>query len=424
MSNMMAKMRDKLKSRQKSFTQDEAIFPFWKLNFGGSATLRFIPYEDEHSGGFWTEKKMLPMSFADPENPDGEVFFKAPCREMYDRSQKCPVANIVRGLYDEVKALTDEGQTRAAEDLKKIASKHWINLVAYYQGFVIKPGIQEDSEPGNPIRIFPLTKKLHNQIYATLMDEENPFDSLPTGEFSMEDIQALIDGQLPDGEDEESFMAKFYGNNFILKKTQQGEYANYDTSSWSRKDEPLTDEQIAAIAEHGYHDLSKKLPERPSDEAYEVLTEMMKVSVARAQGEDEGLWNPEWEEAFEFIKPYRPKSKGSDSEGGSSGSAVSSRIKRNMNKGADSDGDDDGEDKPKGGVSGSVRDRLKAKRGAGKKDEPAEAEEDSDAEDQTAEDQTDDNDSDDGEDEQPAKAKASSDLASRIKGRVKKKQDA
>jgi hypothetical protein len=150
-------------------------------------------------------------------------------------------------------------------------------------------------------------------------------------------------------------MSKFEGYNFIIKKLQQGEYADWTTGSgWSKSQYTLTEEQLAAIAEHGLHDLSKRLPPRPTNEQYDVLTEMMEVSIQRMLTGENGYWRKEWEEAG--FKPFkaRENSGGTEAKGTGRSSAATSNAAK-----ASGDGDttvDSGE-------AVSALDRLKAARG-------------------------------------------------------------
>jgi hypothetical protein len=149
-------------------------------------------------------------------------------------------------------------------------------------------------------------------------------------------------------------MSKFEGYNFIIKKLQQGDYADWTTGSgWSKSQYSLTDEQLAAIAEHGLHDLSKRLPPRPTDEQYDVLTEMMEVSIQRMLTGENGYWRKEWEEAG--FKPFkqREKSGGTEAKGTTRTTAASSNAEKAS---GDSDSTVDS------GEAVSALDRLKAAR--------------------------------------------------------------
>lgn len=344
MSTMLERMRARIKERTPTYERDYSIFTHWKMKFGASSTLRFLPYNDAYTGAFWAEKVMLPMQFADPEDDSKVVKFLAPCREMYVHNEKCPVLGPVRELYAEEKELRNSGDGKGADAIKRIAGFHWKKPTYYYQGFIVKSGMTEEDLPENPIRVFPFNKQIHKMIFNSIFEaDEDAFETLPCGEFTEADVQAILgDGDVD--------MAKFEGYNFILKKEQQGEYANWTQgSSWARSVAMLTDEQLAAIAEHGFHDLTKRLPDRPSDEQYDVLAEMMQVSIDRQVKGENGVWQKEWEEAG--FKPFRQR--GKDGEGDSSGSSASS-----------DDAPAKSEAKaPSGGGASNALERLKAARG-------------------------------------------------------------
>lgn len=341
MTTMLERMRKRVNERAPQFEKDYSIYAFWNLKFGGSSTLRLLPFNDPHTGGFWAEKVLLPMQFTDANDPTKVVKFMAPCREMYDHANKCPILAPVRELYAEAKELKNTGNTKEAERLQKIAGFHWKKPTYYYQGFVNKSGMAEDETPENPIRVFPFNKKIHQIIYNSIFNsDEDPYETLPCGEFDMEDVQALLGD---DGGDVD--MDKFMGFNFIVKKMQQDKWADWTTSSnWSKSQSALTAEQLAALAEYGLFDLSLRLPERPSDDAYEVLAEMMALSVNRQLTGEVAVWNPEWE-ALGF-KPLRQR--GDKPEGGETSSAPAGETKQSTEEGAG---------------TGDALSRLKAARG-------------------------------------------------------------
>lgn len=350
----IAEMRKRLKEKEKKNNVNESVFPFWNMNYGKTAIVRLIPWLDELSQAFWTERKLMNMNFVDPENDARKVFIKAPCLEMYVNDQYCPVLGVVRDLYKREKDVRSKGNVAEAERVKKVASWHWVKPTYYYQGFVIQPGFEEETVPVNPIRELPFTKKIHTVVYSSIMDDDDPLDIIPTGDFTLEDIQAILNDEVAEDQLEDT-LKKFEGYNLLLKKTQQGEYADWSSSKFARGEKVmLTDEQIAAINEYGYHDLRKKLPERPTDEQYEVLVKMMEASIAFSLGEGDGTWDPEWEEAG--FKPYRPKNSGGDDDSGDDGDGGSSSSSESKSKSSSSSAATN--------KGASLRDKLKAARGA------------------------------------------------------------
>ena len=365
-SEALRRFREKAKEKQGGFEKDHSIFPFWNLPFDGSATLRFIPFEDELTETFYTEKKIIRMNFLDPNDETKIVRFEAPCYEMYSRDKKCPILQPVRDLYQEAKGLKNAGDTTEAERLEKVAGAHWIKPIFYYQGFVIKPGMNEAESPENPIRIFPLLKQIHNLILAKLMsEEEDGFEILPTGEFDLDDVNALLtEGSVPEDEIER-LLTKFEGINFILRKTKQGDYASYVTSSWAGNPTMLNEEQMEAVHTHGLHDLRKRLPEQPTEEQYELMTEMVNISIGRLLGQDDGFWDPEWEKAG--LKPKKDRNTGGgDSDdkpastsrrGAGAGQASKLRSQLSKARGGDSDAS-------ASGTVSDVMNKVKRTRGA------------------------------------------------------------
>jgi hypothetical protein len=155
---------------------------------------------------------------------------------------------------------------------------------------------------------------------------------------------------------DDSVLEKLDGFNFIVKKGKRGDYAEYvKGSSWATNNvATLDEEQVIALHTHGMHDLQKRLPDRPSDEKYEVLTEMMEVSIKRMLDDDNGVWRKEWEE--HGFKPFRAKDKkATDTDSGGTEAAASV-------------------DKPAGGASaGNSMSKLRKARGAQAAEAPAEA---------------------------------------------------
>jgi len=364
MSMNLKAMKERLNARKKTFEVDNSIFPFWNMDFNEVTSLRLLPYADEMTGGFWAEKKVIPMKFVDPADSSKIVNFKAPCLEMYTRDEKCPVLKHVRALYTEQKAAQNAGDTAASTALKSIANAHWLSNTFYYQGTVRKSTLKEENVPVNPIRVFPFTKKIQGWIMNTVVNnEEDPFERIPTGEFDIDDVHALVGGSL-DAAAKKELLTRMQGKLLLLKKAKQGEFADWASgTAWHSQWGPVTDEELAAIEEHGFHDLSKRLPERPTADQYAVMEEMISISIGRMMGDDEGLWNPEWEEVG--LKPFRPRNEGgSDSSGGPSYRRPSANTKNESD-------DSSSEETPKTSVS-AVMDKINLARGA-KKTETVEA---------------------------------------------------
>ena len=86
------------------------------------------------------------------------------------------------------------------------------------------------------------------------------------------------------------------GTDFRLSKTTKGQYADYSTSKWARKESGLTEENLASIDTHGLHNLNDFLPAKPTAEGVQAIAEMFQASV------DGELYDPQKWGAF--FKPY------------------------------------------------------------------------------------------------------------------------
>jgi len=86
------------------------------------------------------------------------------------------------------------------------------------------------------------------------------------------------------------------GTDFRVTKTTKGQYADYSTSKWARKERALDETELAAIDTHGLYNLSDFLPKRPGAEEIQAIAEMFQASV------DGELYDVErW---GNFYKPY------------------------------------------------------------------------------------------------------------------------
>ena len=70
-----------------------------------------------------------------------------------------------------------------------------------------------------------------------------------------------------------------HGLDYRMKKGSKGGYADYSTSSWARRERPLSDAENAAIQTHGLFNLSDFLPKKPTEVELKVMKEMFEASV-------------------------------------------------------------------------------------------------------------------------------------------------
>ena len=268
----LAEIRAKLSSMESkpgsnnSPQSDNAIYPFWNIDEGTSTVLRFLPDSDTDNTFFWVERQMIRLTF--PGVIGGEnrpVTVQVPCMEMW--GDTCPVLSEVRPWFKD-------------PSLEDMGRKYWKKRSYIFQGFVTDNPLNETT-PENPIRRFVIGPQIFNIIKGALMDPD--MENLPTDYVN--------------------------GTDFRLTKTTKGQYADYSTSKWARKESGLTEEQLGGIDTHGLHNLNDFLPAKPSAEGVQAITEMFAASV------DGEMYDPQrW---GQFYKPYGldiPKSSGTQTQ--------------------------------------------------------------------------------------------------------------
>ena len=240
----LAEIRAKLKEQEsrtggsQSSGGDNAIFPFWNMTEGQTTTVRFLPDGDESNTFFWKERLMIKLPFAGikGETDSRPVQVQIPCMEMYGDS--CEILNEVRGWFKD-------------PSLEDMGRKYWKKRSYIFQGFVTDNALSEDTTPENPVRRFIIGPQIFQIIKSALMDPD--MEELPT------DYTAGVD--------------------FRLTKTSKGGYADYSTSSWARRERPLSDTEMKAIESNGLFNLNDFLPKKPSDVEVKVMKEMFESSV-------------------------------------------------------------------------------------------------------------------------------------------------
>lgn len=278
----LAEIRAKLKQQEtrpngNSGNADQGIYPFWNIQEGQTATIRFLPDGNPQNTFFWTERLTIKLPFAGVkgETDSRPVQVQVPCMEMYGES--CPVLNEVRGWFKD-------------PTLEDMGRKYWKKRSYVFQGFVTENPLKEDSSPENPIRRFIIGPQIFQLIKAALLDPD--MEELPT------DYSAGVD--------------------FRLNKGSKGGFADYGASNWARRSRPLGDAEMKAVNEFGLFNLSDFLPKKPTDVELKVITEMFEASV---DGEpyDESRWG-------QYFRPAGLSSKTGDPNAGAVQSKASAKA--------------------------------------------------------------------------------------------------
>ena len=258
----LAEIRAKLLEQEtKSSTRgtssggDNAIFPHWQIPEGSSATLRFLPDADESNTFFWKERQMVRLEFPGIKGHDEHkpVTIQVPCVEMWGDS--CPIHAEIRPWFKD-------------PSMEDMGRKYWKKRSYIFQGFVTQSDLQEDTTPDNPIRRFVISPQIFKIISQALMDPD--FPEIPT------DYEA--------------------GTDFRIMKSTKGQYADYSTSNWARRERSLNQEERDAINTNGLFSLNDFLPKKPDADSLNAIFEMFEASV------DGQLYDPE--RFADFYRPY------------------------------------------------------------------------------------------------------------------------
>ena len=236
--------------------RDNSVYPHWNIPEGSTARVRFLPDGDPNNMFFWVERAMIRLPFSGIKGQPGSkpVMVQVPCMEMYGAEEVCPILAEVRTWFKD-KSLEDMGR------------KYWKKRSYLFQGFVRDNPLSEDVTPENPIRRFIISPSIYPVITAVLKDTE--VEELPT------DFDRGLD--------------------FSITKTTKGQYADYSTSKWARKESALTANERAAIDSFGLYNLSDFLPKKPGDVELKIIKEMFEASV------DGQMYDPErWSQ---YYKP-------------------------------------------------------------------------------------------------------------------------
>lgn len=223
---------DQLKSAFKSNENEGSsrpnnYYPFWDMAVGESAVVRFLPDKDpENPLGFLVEKFMHNLVI------NGEKK-NVPCLKNY--GEDCPICKVSSAFYRE-------------ED-KVNGKKYWRKKQHLSQALIIEDPLDPNKDTGEThegkVRFLALGYQLFNVIKETF--ESGELDDIP---YAYEN-----------------------GCNFIIKKTQQGEYATYAVGSkFARKSSDLTKGEIAAV-EDEMIELKTLLPAHPGTDKVESMLE-------------------------------------------------------------------------------------------------------------------------------------------------------
>ena len=202
-------------------------YPFWNMKPGQKTVVRFLPdLDDSNARGFLVEKIFHNLMINGQKKT-------VPCLSMY--GEDCPICKISQEYYknkDEVNG-----------------KKYWKKKQYIAQALIVEDPLPADETTGEKhegkVRYITLGYQLYNIIKEAFASEDDPMEEIP---YSFEG-----------------------GYDFVIKKTEQGDYASYTVGTkFLSKQRTLTEDELAA-ADEGMIELSTLLPKSPGIEKVQAM---------------------------------------------------------------------------------------------------------------------------------------------------------
>lgn len=220
-----AQFGDQQSGTRETFTNN--YYPFWDMKPGQRAVIRFLPDRDENnSRGFMVEKVSHNLMINGQKKT-------VPCLSMY--GEDCPVCKVSQDYYK----VND----------KINGKKYWRKKQYIAQALVIEDPLPANKETGlthqGEVRHIALGYQLYNIIKEAFASEDDPLEASP------DDFEE--------------------GYDFIIKKTEQGDYATYTVGTkFHSKQRALTETELAIVDEKMI-ELKTLLPKNPGVEKVRAL---------------------------------------------------------------------------------------------------------------------------------------------------------
>lgn len=239
MRQLLREENEKKAGGNRSATGDKASYPYWNIPEKQTATVRFLPDQDDNNAWFWVERQTIKLPFdgvVGGEYPStSPQLVTVPCMDMFTPNS-CPIIAATRPLWK-----TDES----------LARRYWKKRSFITQGFVLSSPFEESDLAENPIRRFYVGPSLLDKLKAGLVDIE--MESTPTDYLN--------------------------GTDFKIKKTRKGDFNNYDTSEWSRRTRPLSESEHIAIEKYELFNLKDFIGTKPDADGVAMIKAMFKASL-------------------------------------------------------------------------------------------------------------------------------------------------
>jgi hypothetical protein len=195
-------------------------YPFWDMPVGSRAVIRFLPdLNESNPRGFLVERVSHNLEVNGQRRT-------TPCLSMYE--EDCPVCKVSQDYY------------KAKDEVN--GKKYWRKRQYIAQAIIVEDPLPKNDDTGLTYVGQVKAISLGFQIYNIIKEA-----------FGSDELEA-VPYDLSEGYD------------FIIKKTEQGQYASYAVGTkFANKQRALDDDELAAV-EEGMIDLSTLLPASPGEE--------------------------------------------------------------------------------------------------------------------------------------------------------------
>jgi hypothetical protein len=213
------------------------FFPFWKADVDTTTTIRFLPDRDEDN-----ELSFLVENLTHELMVNGKKETVA-CLEMH--GERCPICELSRKYYD-----------KSGPDHNEQLGKKYYRKKSYVgQVLVVDSPIEYDSQ--RLVHLIEFGPAIYKAIQAGFTSGD------------MEEVPYAFNG----------------GYNFRIRKTQNGEYAGYTTSSFAAKQTDLEPAVVEAVMAELY-DLKQYRAKKVDLATVELMLEADRTGRSVQRGDD------------------------------------------------------------------------------------------------------------------------------------------
>jgi len=230
MSSKLAKLKEiygapaQTTSQTPSFSNNNS-YPFWNMKVGEKAVIRFLPDTNEDNPrGFLIEKVFHNLELNGKRRT-------VSCLSMY--GEDCPICKLSQEYY------------KSKDDAN--GKKYWKKKQYVSQALIVEDPLPANEETGEKhtgqVRNITLSYQVYNIIKEAFSSDE--LDEVP---YDFEN-----------------------GYDFIIKKTTQGDFANFTVGTkFANKPRALTESELSAVYEHSV-DLATLLPKNPGSTIVQAM---------------------------------------------------------------------------------------------------------------------------------------------------------